>query len=251
MTRGIYTKWIIGAACLLLIVFCGCYWYYQHTTAQNNAEADKVDKLLKQWKAEKEKSTITAETELTQAPAESNTLNAEKPSNETMNVPDNVPGNADTSHAKALDAPGETSEDVPVSPYGFGSYPKLPEGWSPKTWPARSAESELTKRVLIKLWHQGDIRTKSGAMKDGLVYPIVPGTLYVEWDTYNGPFESVRYICRSTGHPADFPRLEAISLAKRERRAHPRSLTREDIPSDIKLVPYSEGINPYTFLDLP
>lgn len=251
MTRGIYTKWIIGAAFGLLIFACGCYWYYQHTTAQYKAEADKANKLLQEWKANKAKSTITAETESTQVPTESNTPNAEKPSNETMNVPDNVPRNVDTSPVKTSGAPGETAEDVPVSPYGFGPYPKLPEGWSPKTWPARSAASELTKRVLIKLWHQGEIRTKSGAMENGLVYPIVPGTLYVEWDTYNGPFRSVRYICNSLGHPADDPRLEAISLAKRERGAHPISLTREDIPSDIKLVPYSEGINPYTFLDLP
>ena len=33
MTRGIYTKWIVGAAFVLLIIAAGCIWYYQHTTA--------------------------------------------------------------------------------------------------------------------------------------------------------------------------------------------------------------------------
>ncbi len=77
MIRDIFTnKWIIGAAFGLLIVVCGCYWYYQHTTAPYKAEADKADKLLKQWEADKAKPTITADT-----PAESTTPTAEKPTN--------------------------------------------------------------------------------------------------------------------------------------------------------------------------
>ena len=60
MTRGIYTKWIIGAAFVLLIVATGCILYYQHTTAQYKHEAEQADKLLQQWKADKAKTTTIA-----------------------------------------------------------------------------------------------------------------------------------------------------------------------------------------------
>ena len=33
----------------------------------------------------------------------------------------------------------ESTEDVPVSPFGFGPYPELPEGWPADTFPAPSA----------------------------------------------------------------------------------------------------------------
>lgn len=55
MIRDILTnKWIIGAPLLLLIFATGCVWFYQHTTAPYKAEAEETDKLLQQWKTEKE-----------------------------------------------------------------------------------------------------------------------------------------------------------------------------------------------------
>lgn len=148
---------------------------------------------------------------------------------------------------------GETLEieEAPygVSPYGFGPYPPLPDDpfWVPETWPARSAEHELMKRVWIKLLSQG-IDVKGTTMKKGLVFPIIKGIRYVEWGSYEGPFGSVRYIRRSTGHPDDGRRLRAI----RDAKARHESFTEADVPSDIKLIPYEEGgIDPYTFLDLP
>lgn len=142
-------------------------------------------------------------------------------------------------------------EEAPygVSPYGFGPYPPLPDDpfWVPETWPARSAEHELMKRVWIKLLSQG-IEVKGTTMKKGLVFPIIKGIRYVEWGRYEGPFGTVKYIRRSTGHPEDGRRLRAI----RDAKARHESFTEADVPSDIKLIPYEEGgIDPYTFLDLP
>lgn len=73
MTRSIYTKWIIGAVCILLVIAAGCILYYQQTTAHDRKEAAKDDKLLQQWKADKAKS--PAET----TPAESVRQTAEAP----------------------------------------------------------------------------------------------------------------------------------------------------------------------------
>jgi uncharacterized protein YpmB len=253
MMRGNFIgKWILGSTICLLIVAGACYLWYNHSIAPYEKEAAETAKAVSEWKKSQKVNTYNVTEEVTTTPAKSTPATAEKPKTETIDVPDNVSGNAKTNDVEAGTSPAETAENVPVSPNGFGPYPELPEGWSPKTWNNKSANIELIKRVLIKLWNQGEIRTKGGAMENGLVYPIVPGTLYVEWDTYTGPLgKSVRYISNSLGHPDDHPRLEAISEAKRARRARPRSLTEEDIPSDIKLVPISEGIDPYTFLDLP
>lgn len=252
MTHGSFIrKLMLGGIICLLIVAGACYFWYKHSIAPYEKESEQTVKTINEWKESQKVNTNNVTEEVTTTAAESRLATAEKPITQTTDVPGNVSENINISNIETGASPTETAEGVRVSPYGFGPYPELPEGWSDKTWNTRSANSELITRVLVKLWHQGEIRTKSGAMEDGLVYPIVPGTLYVKWDTYNGPFGSVRYICDSLGHPADDPRLEAISKEKRERRARPSSLTREDIPSDIELVPFSEGINPYTFLDLP
>ncbi len=134
--------------------------------------------------------------------------------------------------------------DVPVSPYGFGPYPPLPEGWSPETWNNISANHELMARVEVKLISQG-INVEGSAMEDSLVYPIIKGILYVKWRTYPGPNGVETYISDTLGHPDDGARIASI---KEERGM---DFTADDIPSDIKLVPFEEGgINPYDFLGL-
>ena len=139
----------------------------------------------------------------------------------------------------------EIAGDVPVSPYGFGPYPPLPEGWGPETWNNISANHELMARVEVKLISQG-INVEGSAMEDGLVYPIIKGILYVKWRTSPGPNGVERYISDTLGHPDDGDRIASI---KEERGM---DFTEDDIPSDIKLVPFEEGgINAYEFLELP
>ena len=140
--------------------------------------------------------------------------------------------------------PLETVEDIPVSPHGFGPYPELPEGWGPETWNNLSANHELMKRVRIKLISQG-INAVGTTMENGLVYPTIKGIVYVKWKSYLRPTGIVRYISDSIGHPDDNARLNAIISE------NGRSFTEADVPSDIELVRYEEGIDPYQFLDLP
>ena len=86
------------------------------------------------------------------------------------------------------------TEDVPVSPYGFGPYPEVPDGFPQNLMPVwtwseeRQQEQleglknfELMGRVLIKLWNQGD-RDWRGAQFDeqnGRVYPLYRNRIYV------------------------------------------------------------------------
>ena len=159
---------------------------------------------------------------------------------ETEDIP-----HSDAEPSTAERAAAETpAEDVPVSPYGFGPYPPLPEGWGPETWNNISANHELMARVEVKLISQG-INVEGSAMEDGLVYPIIKGILYVKWRTYPGPNGVETYISDTLGHPDDGARIASI---KEERGM---DFTADDIPSDIKLVPFEEGgINPYDFLGL-
>ncbi len=137
------------------------------------------------------------------------------------------------------------STEVPVSPFGFGPYPEVPEGWPADTFPAPSADHELMTRVRIKLLSQG-IDVTGSTMENGLIYPTIKGIAYVKWKEYEPPTGTVRYISEILATGADGKRLHAI------RREKGKSLTSEDIPADIKLVPFEEGgIDAYVFLNLP
>ena len=124
----------------------------------------------------------------------------------------------------------EETGDVPVSPYGFGPYPELPEEWA-EAFPPKSVKHELMVRVAVKLREQG-VNVDGTSMEDGRVYPHIRGIYYVKWAETD---EGVRYIANGTGHPYDGNRLHAIRVEKEE------PLTEADIPADVKLVPYEEG----------
>ena len=112
-------------------------------------------------------------------------------------------------------------------------------------FPAPSANHELMMRVRIKLISQG-INVTGATMEDGLVYPVIKGIGYVQWESYWRPTGKVTYIGRYKGHPEDGARLDAIRFEKG------KSLTKADVPPDIKLMSFKEGaIDPYQFLELP
>jgi len=138
-----------------------------------------------------------------------------------------------------------TAEDVPVSPFGFGPYPEVPAGVPYIMFPAPSANVELMMRVRLKLISQG-INATGATMEDGLVYPVIKGIGYVQWESYWRPTGKVTYIGRFKGHPEDGARLDTIRFEKG------RSLTKADVPPDIKLMSFEErAIDAYQFLDLP
>lgn len=137
------------------------------------------------------------------------------------------------------------SQDVPVSPYGFGPYPEVPEQLPVDTFPSLSANHELLARVRIKLLAEG-INARGVNMENGWVYPVIPGIAYAKWKEYERPDGTVRYISSMLAHPSDGVRIATI------RKQKGRAFSEADIPSDIKLMSFEEGaIDPYTYLDLP
>ena len=102
-------------------------------------------------------------------------------------------------------------------------------------------------RVYVELWKRGENVVGMGTRDStGLFYPTIRGTIYVEWGPrwkiYGLSFgRKVRHI---TGHPDDIERLRSL-------QGEGKTLTARDIPSDLKVLDMSEGIDPFKFLNLP
>lgn len=157
-------------------------------------------------------------------------------------LPNSKAARGDTAPAPEETISKEDTADISISPYGFGPYPELPAGWpADQIWPRISANHELMMRVEIKLAHQG-IDVMGSIMENGLVYPMITGTVYVEW----AQTERRQYIRNMAGDPDACDRIRAIEDERGVR------FTEADIPSDIKVLSFpQEGIDPYEFLDLP
>ncbi len=237
-------KWVIGGVAFLIVFASACVLWYRYDTAADRKALAETAELIRQL-AKKAASDDKME-QATDAPAENTLTETTGAVVETDTRTDNEAKTYRVGDIYVGKTPPSlpVSQDELVSPYGFGLYPELPEGYGPITWPRKHANSELMIRAEIKLLNQG-VPVEGIAMKNGMVYPIIKGICYVKWgETSYGR----RYIRRSTGHPDDGDYMEAIEEERRKRR---ESVTASDFPG-IQLILYEEGgIDPYTFLDLP
>ena len=244
MLRDMLSSKLVRAGligCILLIA--GSLLYHRHVVGPIRKKEERTQQFLREFEA-KIAAAEKTDTDTAKQPA---TSVATLPIPETVHeAPKPLPTEKATpvvTAAPKASVPEKAIADIPVSPYGFGTYPELPDEISPALLPAPSAKDELLLRVRIKLLSQG-INAEGTVMKDGLVYPIIKGTLYVKWGKFSP--DGYRYIKNSTGHPDDGLRLRTIRWEKRG------NLTEADIPPDITLISYEEaGIDPYEFLGLP
>ena len=256
MFRDIFTnKWILGGFLLLIIIASGCYLWYQHSLAADRKAAADAEKLLRQSEIERQagaKSNTETETTSTQGPAENNT--AEKQSADATALTDNT----ESSQTEASTQTAETPE-VRVSKFGFGPYPEIPPDFPyPDLFDASTLDNvhdpdnpnyELMYRVRVELWKRGErgVEGMQTSRRTGLFYPAIRGTIYVEWAPRwkIAGLEVGRRIRAIKGNADDIKRLQAF------RQQVGRPLLESDIPSDMKVLDMSEGINPYEFLNLP
>ena len=153
------------------------------------------------------------------------------------------------------------AEDIPVSPFGFGPYPEVPDGFPQNLMPVwtwseeRQQEQleglenfELMGRVLIKLWNQGEHGFVGVTRSDsnGKVYPLYKDVVYVErWEEL--PVKG--------GRVALFPagQLSGNLSAAVEEMLSIETFVESggQLPSEIQFVDFeTEGISPYDFLNL-
>ena len=138
----------------------------------------------------------------------------------------------------------EPTEDVPVSPHGFGPYPEVPIDYPKDMTPTwikydgqQSRDFELMDRVLIKLWNQGNHNVGGAIMKRGLVYPLYPNTAYVTYGDIKMPDGTVRKFIRSTNGPLG---TNPIRHPGKRFPVLPEGVTAIDMDN--------AAINPYNFL---
>ena len=268
MLRELFSSRLILAGLVILFVVAGACWFYSwHVQRTVDAELAKTDVMLHSPKNDGETryaqdtvDTIMVDSE--QAEKSLETGDTQMSDDTAVSSVDNASEMLDTADASLPEeAP---AEDVPVSPFGFGPYPEIPDGyhetpswlWTEEfiakledvisdglklrgvTFNDHLRTSELISRVGIKLFNEGrsfdGMTTLDG---NGLFYPNEPHVIYVAWGETTGPNGGVRrYISASIGAVGE------LSIA--ERRGY------EPIPDWIEVRSYEDGIDPYEFLGL-
>ena len=239
----------VGVVFFVLVVG-GSLLYRWHVHRTTESDMERHDRLLQGRQNQNETrppETVNVSTE-NETPGFVNTPreNTDAPMSDEREALENETETLDRADAFLPDAMVSeevSAEDVPVSPFGFGPYPELPEGWpADQIWPCISADHELMARVMVKLAHQGTI-TKGSIMENGLVYPTYPGAVYIRWayKEKNGAL----YIADVSGDEDALDRISAIEETSGD------TFKKADIPPDIKVLSFEEdGIEPYTFLNL-
>jgi len=246
MLRDFFTnKWILGGVGFLIVLFVACVLWYQHNTAADRQAAAKTEIQLQQSKIAYKTTANYVTNKVTKHPAENTARPAVKPITQTTDKVVETSPLSDESLPSSTQQAEEKKDIAAVSPHGFGPYPELPSDYPAQDlWnfpDFMSADAELMHRVAVKLWKQGT-RSIGGMMADGLVYPTIPGTVYIEWDRRvlsNGTEEKVVSAIR--GDPFMGQVLRGIERQKGR-------LVESDIPSDIMVE--NGGIDPYEFLSL-
>ncbi|MDE0482908.1 MAG: hypothetical protein OXI67_10045 [Candidatus Poribacteria bacterium] len=242
MYRHIFmNKWVLGGIGFLILLSIACVVWYQHDIADEKKAAAEAEELLRQSEIAKKVSNADsrAEQAADETTAESTTPTAEKQKFDTTAEVEKD-GILNETDAILTQQTQEADKEVRVSPYGFGPYPKLPPGFPENYWDTRSKnkEAELLGRVQIKLIEQGK-NVLGASMQNGLVYPSIPGTIYVEWDGVG----TERYVAGILGDPFTIYSIPGYSPGLK--------LTEKDIPAGIEVINYPNGgIDPYQFLGL-
>ena len=244
MYRDFFTnKWVLGAIVFLIVFGVACVLWYHYDTAPDNRDAAKTTKLLRQRETTQNENANNNTDGETNLSAKSNPSSTERTANDLNDI--HLETNTSTEVEK------KDSKEMRVSPHGFGPYPEIPTGYrAPHIFgKPLSKTQELMMRVDIKLWKQG-IHTEGirNSHKSGLVYPNVPGLVYVTWEDFRLPDGNViRLTGRISGHPNAIESLPLRGLPGIP-NCPPNFLFESDIPSHITVLEHSEGIDPYEFL---
>lgn len=246
MVRDIFTnKWILGGVLLLIVIAGACYFWYQHQLAIiAQWDRELVEEAERYHQSQRERSKrSTAAKSATDAPAESITPTAENPITETA-----TDKTEPTQAQSEVPAENAETQEVRMSPFGFGPYPELPADFPhqdifdprPNSPYKDDPDYELMRRVHVELWKRGEKVEGMGKLNStGLFYPTIRGTIYVRWAPRwkvfgKGFGRTIRYV---EGHPDDMARLRTVNRES-------------EIPSDLKVLDISEGIDAYEFLGL-
>ena len=239
---------LVGLVFFLLVVGGSLLysWHVHHTTNAEVAETQHKVQPLKNDKAARTTANTVDTSTVDFEHAETNLeTDDSQMSDDTGAAPSDDAAPVDLSDAFLPDdfvseEESAEGEDVLVSPFGFGPYPEIPDGFpfdNPWDVPTTNAAFELMHRVQIKLWNEGK-HPEGMAWENGRVYPIYPNTIYVTWDYVENDDGTIeRYpsqVTSGTLSPSD----EAL-------------LDEGIVPSGVIVYDHNEsGIDPYSYLNL-
>ncbi len=239
-------RWLQICLVFFIIAVGGSLLYRWHTLRVTERDMERHDRFLQRLEKENETrpaQTVNVPTE-NETPGRVDTSSASVATDtETPKGTATLPGDSELDDVEDVFLPDDfvaedpPTEEVPVSPHGFGPYPEVPEDFPRNVNWAHYEEDrpifELMTRVQIKLWNQG-YKVTGMTEKNGLMYPTIRGTVYVKWSRNGEEILGIR------GHPADLS--DAIVDQMMESGI---------IPAGLKVIDYeTAGIDPYQFLNL-
>ncbi len=233
----------VGLVFFVLIVG-GTQLYSWHVRRTSQEALERTKRIVQQLENKKETRTaqdvgVSTDTE-TLEPSEVPIISDEMPTMSEETDAFLTDDTVDVADAFLLDdktlADEKENAEGPVSPHGFGPYPEVPDDYpvSRFSWKYTydDPKQELLARIRIALWRQGvPVEGAVFKQRNGLIYPTIRGTVYVEWD---GDFP-----IGILGHPDDdFERIRS-------------TLEAGGTPAGITVLDFDEaGIDPYQFLNI-
>lgn len=277
MLRDVFfNRAILAGTVFFLLLIVGAQLYSWHVRRTTDAELQWTDRAVQALENRTQTRTAantveTSRVNFEQAGAPLENQYAQPRDDDPAALPSDDAAPIDLSDAflpdDSVSKEEQFSEEIPVSPYGFGPYPEVPAGYPlplsiPWEWSEETIASlektmenplqekgvsfteflktnELMARVGIKLWNEGrhfDGITTSD--QTGRFYPNEPDVLYVKWreaTLSNG--EVRRYMSRTIGSA-----ISSVSIAAQEGRETP--------PDWLEIRSLDDGIAPYEFLGL-
>lgn len=249
----------VGLAFFVLVVGGSLLysWHVQRTTAAEFALSNRAVQTLPE---KNEAHTVQGTVETSPVKVELAEIPLETDGVQISDDTDVSPIDEDSEFADVADAflpddilfaEKQVSEEVPVSPFGFGAYPEVPADfpfeiiWNNPRYQNFTQnlriELELTKRVLVKLWKQGDRDFDGGAVQDGKVYPYYHNTVYIAWDEQEGTDGTTHQFISVIMAPP------SLGLTREQRK----QIRSGSPPSHIRILDLDfTGIDPYQFLNL-
>ena len=235
-------KWIIGCFSLLIVISVSCIIWYRYETGKHRKALHDVTEYVLQREVNRKTNIKAASKERTVLSIENSVTTADEDVIDDISLGVTIPNQKE--QPKEL----ENTDNLRVSPLGFGPYPEIPSDYSLRTpiWLRKTdmipnhadLPFEIMDRVLIKLWNQGhkNITGASYSPNEGKVYPYFANTAYVSYRQFKLPDGTVqRYITRVRGGADIAPYFKQIKNGT--------------APDFIKVIDYeSAGIDPYTFL---
>lgn len=220
------SQWFQGGLIFFLLCVGGSLLYSWHVLRTTESDMERRDRFTQGL--EKQNEPHPAETVNVPTATESPGLVNTPDENTDTQMPDTteaLPNETENLDIADLFLPDdfvlqeESIKDISISPFGYGAYPEVPEGFPlPVSWqwsdeeklefgPEHMRNQEVIDRVLIKLWNQGDHEFYGAIGDDKTVYPLYRNTVYIEWTEIELPDGTThRHISGFCG-PNNFPNL--------------------------------------------